>query len=184
MIEENTPFFVDYNNGNLKVLNESQSAKKYLKIVKALNKNGYKRYEVSNFAKSGFESVHNKAYWELDNYLGLGVASHSFINGERMANTEDLDKYITTLSNEKLCYSSEFVSEENLKEEFIMLALRESSGIDLDRYKKMFNADLLSEKKDEIRLLKTLNLIEIKENHLLATEKGFLVLNQIILKLV
>lgn len=184
MIEENTPFFVEYENGGLQVLSEKQSAKAYKSIVKTLQKWGYHRYEVSNFATAGFESKHNKTYWELGDYMGLGIASHSFISGERIANTEKFDDYINALSDGKLCNCSEFIDADKLKEEFIMLALRESAGIDLEKFDKTFNCNLLEDKKREIQLLKTLKLVEVAGNHLYATDEGFLVLNQIILKLI
>ena len=184
MIEENTPFYDAYKNNKLKVLNENQSAKVYKKIVKTLSKNGFNRYEVSNFAKCGYESKHNQTYWELSDYLGLGIASHSFIDNQRIANTEDFDMYINAINENKLPNQIEWIDNDKLKEEFIMLSLRESKGIDLQKYKHKFGSDLQETKKKEIQLLKTLNLIKIENNHLFATDNGFLVLNQIILKLI
>ncbi len=184
MIEENTPFYDVYKNNKLKVLNENQSAKVYKKIVKTLSKNGFNRYEVSNFAKNGYESKHNQTYWELSDYLGLGIAGHSFIDNQRIANTEDFDTYINAINENKLPNQTEWIDNDKLKEEFIMLSLRESKGIDLQKYQDEFNCDLQETKKKEIQLLKTLNLIKIENNHLFATDNGFLVLNQIILKLI
>ena len=184
MIEENTPFYDAYQSNKLKVLNENKSAKLYKKIVKTLSKNGFNRYEVSNFAKSGYESKHNQTYWELSDYLGLGIASHSFIDNQRIANTEDFDTYINAINENKLPNQTEWIDNDKLKEEFIMLSLRESKGIDLQKYKHKFGSELQEIKKKEIQLLKTLNLIKIENNHLFATDNGFLVLNQIILKLI
>lgn len=184
MIEENTPFFVEYQNGKLKVYDEKRSARQISKITKILKKKGYDRYEVSNYSKQNYKSIHNLTYWTMGEYLGVGVASHSFINNERIAVTEDFDLYIDSIKNNKNCLTIEHIAIDELKEETIMLALRTSKGLDLLNYKKTFNEDLLKIKKNEITLLNSLGLIEIDENHLQATDKGFLVLNQIILQLV
>ncbi|MGN1227410.1 MAG: radical SAM family heme chaperone HemW [Christensenellales bacterium] len=183
-IEENTPFFDKFNCGELKLPNEKRSALLYLKAVKRLKKFKFERYEVSNFALKNMQSIHNKVYWEMRDYLGIGVASHSFINGERFANVEDFDIYMTNISNGKIAYSKETLTKTALMEETVMLSLRESEGLDLKAFESKFNKNLLKEKKKEIALLKQLELITVENDRLRATDKGFLVLNQIIINLI
>ena len=183
-IEDNTQFFDMYKRGELKLPSENKSAKLYNKTCKFLQKLGYKRYEVSNFAKRGYESKHNKTYWDLNEYLGIGIASHSFIGNMRYANTEDFDYYLTALSNGNLPFSCEKLSKQDLIEETIMLSLRVESGLNLEKLKANYNVDLLQTKKNEILLLKNLGLIYVENGFLKVTDRGFLLLNQIILKLV
>ncbi|MBQ8749598.1 MAG: radical SAM family heme chaperone HemW [Clostridia bacterium] len=183
-IEENTPFYDMFNKGELKLPNEKKSAKFYLMAVTALKKLGFERYEVSNFALDGYKSKHNKTYWEMQDYLGIGLASHSFIGNERIANTEDLDVYLNNLKHFKPAFVKEKLSKKELMEETIMLNLRESEGLNLEKFKNDFQIDLIKQKKNEIALLKQLELIEINDNHLKVTDKGILVLNQIIIRLI
>lgn len=183
-IEENTPFYDMFNKGELKLPNEKKSAKLYLMAVSALKKLGFERYEVSNFALKGYKSKHNKTYWEMQDYLGIGLASHSFIDNERIANTEDLDVYLNNLNHFKPAFVKERLSKKELMEETIMLNLRESEGLNLEKFKNDFQIDLIKQKKNEIALLKQLELIEIKDKHLKVTDKGILVLNQIIIRLI
>ena len=144
------------------------------------------RYDTSIFyeAIKGFESKHNLTYWEMGEYLGLGLASHSYLFKSRMANTEDFEKYLTLIGSSQMCYTTKNLSDSELIEEFIMLGLRTSMGIDLNILKSIYNYDLKQTKKQEIALLNDLGLITISNDKIKATDKGILVLNQIIIKLI
>ena len=147
-------------------------------IVNWLEEHGYNRYEVSNFARPGYESKHNQVYWTLGEYLGFGLAAHSFVDGKRIANSSCFEKYLS----QKNAHRTHVVSQDEVKEEFVMLALRTREGIDLKKYQKQFGVDLLEEKKDEIVELK--NFIDIKDGHLVIKPKEFGKTNLIILKLI
>ena len=113
-----------------------------------LNKLGYNRYEVSNFALDGSECRHNIKYWNLDEYKGFGVAAHSYIVGCRTENTPSLVDY---LNGRTVIESREIIrgSAEDA-EEFIMLALRTREGIDLNKFAARFGYRLETEKKEVI----------------------------------
>ena len=150
-----------------------------------LKKHNIYRYEVSNFAKFQKECKHNLVYWNCQDYLGLGLNSHSKINNERSENFEKLKDYFNSLDeNKKPIKNSYKLSLLEQKEEFIMLNLRKAQGINLVEFKQKFNEDLTIEKNKQIENLKNLGLIEIKNDYLFATDLGFKVLNQIILELV
>lgn len=186
-VEKGTKLKKLVDNGSLGVPDDDTVVKMYDTVVDILTKNGYKRYEISNFAKPTYESYHNKVYWKRKDYLGVGLAAHSYIDGTRFANTENLTEY-----NEKLeksftiptKYSKTLTTEEK-KEEAVMLSLRTSDGLDLDAYKKEFGENFLAKKKDKIaELIKNKFLILTKENKLVCTNSGYLVLNKLVLELV
>ena len=186
-VEKGTKLKKLVDNGSLGVPDDDTVVKMYDTVVDILTKNGYKRYEISNFAKPTYESYHNKVYWKRKDYLGVGLAAHSYIDGTRFANTENLTEY-----NEKLeksftiptKYSKTLTTEEK-KEEAVMLSLRTSDGLDLDAYKNEFGENFLAKKKDKIaELIKIKFLILTKENKLVCTNSGYLVLNKLVLELV
>jgi oxygen-independent coproporphyrinogen-3 oxidase len=124
------------------------------------------RYEVSNYAKIGFESEHNKVYWDGGEYVGFGASAHGLIDNRRFCNSNDLD-YVRLPFHERTA--------EEIKTERIMLGLRTAGGVP---------AELVADKSDELLFLQRHGLIKIKGGRITATEKGFRLLNQVILKLV
>jgi oxygen-independent coproporphyrinogen-3 oxidase len=126
----------------------------------------FKRYEVSNYAKRGYESKHNLVYWNGGEYIGFGAGAHSLLNNRRFNNSNDLF-YVRENEYERTA--------EQIKTERISLGLRTARGIP---------CGLADGKQDEIALLLKQGLIEIKNNRITATEKGFQLLDQIIIKLV
>ncbi len=142
--EDGTPIYTDYLNGELP--DGDEVAAMYAAGVKRLQKLGFERYEVSNFAKKGMESRHNLNYWRRGEYIGFGVSASSCINNIRFTNTFDLDEYFKCiLSGHLPIIDREEVDEEGQKEEFIMLALRTSAGISLKTYSSLFKSDFLAE---------------------------------------
>lgn len=142
--EDGTPIYSDYLNGELPdadtVADQYDAARKYLSSL------GFARYEVSNFAKRGFESRHNLNYWRRGEYIGFGVAACSLIGENRFTNTSDLDEYIKCiLSGHYPVIDSEHISPEDAKFETVMLALRTARGVDCEEYRRRFGADFSSD---------------------------------------
>lgn len=186
-VEQGTKLKTLVDNGVVALPNEDLVVDMYNYIYDTLHKNGYSRYELSNFAKPTFESYHNTVYWKRKDYLGLGLGAHSYIEGTRFANTENIIKYVDLIENQQKVpiEVSKNLTNEEMKEEFVMLSLRTKEGIDLEEYKKEFNENLALKKKDTIAgLIKMGFLILTDNNHLICTNKGFLVLNKLILELV
>lgn len=186
-VEQGTKLKSLVDNGAVSLPNEDTVIDMYNYIYDVLSKNGFSRYELSNFAKPTYESYHNSAYWKRKDYLGLGLAAHSYIEGTRFANTENIIKYVDSIENQQKVpvEISKNLTPEEMKEEFIMLSLRTKDGVDLEEYKKEFNENLAFKKKDTIAgLIKMGFLILTNNNHLVCTSKGFLVLNRLILELI
>lgn len=186
-VEDNTKLKTLVDNGSTGLPEEDLVIEMYNYIYDTLKKHGYNRYEFSNFAKPTFESVHNKTYWNRRDYLGIGLAAHSYIEGTRFANTENISEYVAKLETklEIPVSLSKTLSIEEQKEEAVMLSLRTASGLDLDAYKEEFGENFLVKNKDKLAILiKEKYLILTNDNKLVCTDKGFLVLNKIILELV
>ena len=186
-VEDGTPLKLMVDNGALEPADDDTVISMYNYVHETLAKAGYSRYEFSNFAKPTFESYHNSTYWQRKDYLGVGLAAHSYINGVRFSNTEYIIKYVSTIESkqEVPVESSRELSVDEQKEEFIMLSLRTKDGIDLSKYKEVFGENLVHAKKDKIaQLIIDGFLILTENNHLICTNKGFLVLNKIILEIV
>lgn len=185
-IEEGTFLKDMIDKGKLAEQQEDDVVKMYNAVYDTLVKNGYERYEFSNFSKPTFSSYHNQAYWRRKDYIGIGLAAHSYVQGTRFSNTENIVKYNKHIQKEEEPIEvSKNLTAEELKEEAVMLALRTADGLDLDAYKEEFGENFLAKKKDKIASLIKNGFIKLTpSNKLVCTDKGFMVLNRIILELV
>lgn len=164
---------------------ESFMVNNYEKVVKDLKKAGFDRYEISNFAKTNFQSRHNSKYWQDVDYLGLGLSSSSYINKTRYTNTKNLNNYFNCLKNNKLPIEiKEKLDKTTQMTESIMLSLRTSKGLDLNAFKQKYKIDLLKEKNREISNLQKLNMITIENDKLIINPDKFSVSNSIILEMI
>lgn len=185
ILEEDTPLYKMVNENQLSLPEEDEVVKMYDYVFKTLKRHKIHRYEVSNFAQKGRECKHNLNCWNMVEYVGFGVGANSYLEGRRWGNITDVKKYISNINSHLSVEDfSEVQSKEDLFDEYIMLKLRTSQGIDLIKVKEEYNKDLLVEKDKEIAILQKHKIIKIKNNYLYATNKGFKLLNQIILDLV
>ena len=177
--EDGTPIYTDYLNGELP--DSDEVAQMYEAGVKKLKELGFDRYEVSNFAKKGKESRHNMNYWNRGEYIGFGVAASSCINNIRFTNTFDLDEYFKCiLSGHLAVIDREDVDKEGQKEEFIMLALRTSKGLNLEEYERLFGDKFQEEFAAEIQ--KVREYVEVNGNFLRIKDEYLFVQNTIIIE--
>lgn len=174
IIEEKTKFKSLQNAGKLKFLDEDVERKMYHLIVENLEKTGLKQYEVSNFSKYGKQSVHNKKYWNCKEYLGVGISSHSYLNDERFSNTVNITKYISELQNGNIPIDfSEKLDIFTKKFEYIIMNMRLKEGFLISEYNKIFDANFLKENKKVVEKAVKNNIVEINENRIYFTQKGF-----------
>ncbi len=162
--EPNTPLTRSIQEKRLKLPSDDKAVEMYDYAVDFLDKAGFKRYEISNFAKAGYESEHNLNYWRRGAYLGLGLGAHSFLDGYHWQNTTNFEKYLKnpTTSQENL----EQETVKTAKEETIMLALRTTQGLNIVEYNEMFNTNFLAEYDKVLQKLLANDLIEIKNNRI------------------
>lgn len=184
-IEKYTMLYNKIEKGKISPMSEKQVLHINNKAAKYLEKLGFQRYEISNYAKPCFESRHNKKYWDGTNYLGLGTSAHSFIGNYRYYNTKRLDTYIDAMKDGKSAvYSKEYISKTERRTERIMLSLRTRQGLDLEQFKKDFNEDILITKIAEIKKLKEMKMLEEEDGFLRIKPSKFDVSNKIILELI
>lgn len=185
-VEQGTPLQFMIDNGTQKLPKEEKLLKTYQAVVNTLSEAGYIRYEVSNFAKPGFVCKHNLTYWTRNEYLGLGVSAHSYIDGVRFFNTENLQSYCQCLEtkNKTPVSSVTKLTTAEKKEEAVMLSLRTNEGLSTKAYEEEFHENFLAKHKDQLASFIKLGLLTIdREGNIKATAKGFLVLNKLILEL-
>lgn len=166
--------------GKVKIQDEDYDAELYETTMDFLESKNFIQYEVSNFAKKGFECRHNKAYWHYVDYLGFGTSSHSFMNNKRWWNYSNIRLYIDKIKeNGNAVSSSELINDEQKFMEYVMLALR-SDGLNLSDFKKNFGNNWLNEKTQEIKKLEKEQFITIDEKYLKLTKKGYTVCDEIL----
>ena len=170
-IEEGTPF--DKMADSLPLADEDSVAEMYLHTSKRLSSAGYRHYEISNFAKDSMESRHNNRYWRGENYIGIGPSAHSFMNGERFFYERDFDKFI---EGAEPVYDGTGGD----KQEYIMLRLRLSEGLDFREYEDCFGEKIAQDKIELMRKYEKAGLVLIDDKGIRLTPEGFLLSNVII----
>ncbi len=166
--------------GKVKIQDEDYDAELYETTIDFLIKRGYYQYEVSNFAKPGFECIHNNAYWHHKEYLGFGPSAHSFMDNKRWWNFSSLKQYISEVKlNGNAIRNFEKLTLEQLHDEYIMLAFR-SSGLDLTEYKKNFNSGWLEKNSNYFNLLRDNHLLTIENDKMKLTSQGYAVCDEIL----
>ena len=173
-IEENTPFYKVQN--KLMLADDDMQAEMYLKAVEMLDSLGYKQYEISNFAKQGYESRHNTNYWRCGEYIGIGPSAHSFFDGKRFFYSRSMDDF----NNNKLSFEGTGGDEE----EFIMLSLRLKSGLNYYEFEEKFGYTLPSYIIKKAKEYEKYGYTNVTDKSISFTPKGFLVSNSIISELI
>ena len=157
-------------------IDDELSAKMYKGIIDYLKDNSFEQYEISNFCKPGYQSLHNKAYWHYDNYYGIGLAASGKLDNYRYTNTTSLQQYLEG----NYCGEEVKLSHEDLEFEAIMMGLRLLEGIDITVFNEKYNVNLQDKYSKAIRNNVEKGLLEIVDNHLKTTEKGLFILNDVL----
>lgn len=181
IIEEGTPFFDMFDRGELKETDEDTDRKMYYLAKEMLFDKGYKQYEISNFAKEGFECYHNKVYWRTEEYQGFGLGAHSYADGVRFHNTYDMKEY---LRGEGLRLDKEFLSLQEKQEEFMFMGLRMNEGVSEAEFLRRFGESMDSVYGDEIKELISEELLVKKDGRLSLTDRGVDISNSVFEKFI
>ncbi len=155
--------------------------REYFHIIESeLKNNGYHRYEISNFSKKGYESKHNLMYWSADEYIGLGLSAHGYLNGERYANESVMGKYLEKIKEgERPVSDIEKIDLDEEKFEYIMLNLRKTEGFSIEEFKERFDIDFLMEYEMEIKKMVEYGALVVEMGRVHLTDYGFDVSNQV-----
>jgi oxygen-independent coproporphyrinogen-3 oxidase len=185
MLEEGTPF---YRRGRAALglpadedTADEQAVSLWEQACGVLREAGYEHYEISNFAKEGYRSRHNLHTWQCRDYLGLGVAAHSCMDGVRFGNSRDLNAF---LRGEDITEFSETLTEDDRRMEFVMLGLRLSDGISEAEFSARFGRDFWHDYGEICIPFMQSGLLRREAGRIFLTEAGMPVSNAVIAALI
>lgn len=180
IVEPKTIFYIQYAKGKLHLPTEDLEAEMYGVLMDTMEAHGLRQYEISNFANEGYESTHNKIYWDNDEYAGFGAGAHGYLEGIRYSNVAPIKKYIeTVMTGERpLLHEHEVTGDEKLEEQ-MFLGLRKSAGVTHEEFEKKFGQPMLSIYKEIIDQLQEEQLIEIDSEGIRLTRKGRFIGNEV-----
>ena len=176
ILEEGTPLYK--NASSYRMPSEDEECDMYYLAADYLGKAGYSHYEISNYAKAGYECRHNLKYWHCDEYIGVGLSAYSYFEGKRYGNTTD--RYAYLLADGGITIYEEPVTDEALAYEYVMLGLRLAEGFSLNQYKERFKSDFLCGREEIIKRFVDAGYLLVDGDRMFLTEQGFYVSNSII----
>lgn len=171
IIEEGTEIENKISEGELKLPEEENERNQYKYTKNYLELNEYRHYEISNFAKPGYESKHNMNCWEQKQYVGFGIAAHSYINGCRYSNTCDLEEYLNKESKDiKTIHEKQTL--DDMKKEYMLLGLRKIDGVSISKFKEKFGENPTYLFRNELQKLVEEDLLVVDLDNIKLTNKG------------
>lgn len=187
IVEEGTPFAKSYGEGmplENQLPTEEEERNIYYKTKECLEKAGYQRYEISNYAKEGKECRHNLGYWERTDYLGLGLGSSSLMNNVRFKNTDDIVQYLKDAGKkEQIREDIQLLSVNEQMEEFFFLGLRKMEGICEKKFENTFGISVGEFCGKQLEKLEEDGLLTNQEGNIRLTEKGIDISNYVFAEL-
>ncbi len=180
-LEPETPLWQAVQNKKIPAIDPDMSADQYELAEDVLAAHSYRHYEISNWARPGYECRHNLNYWQNQPYLGVGVAGHSFIKGRRLANTGNLDKYLAAFPDNPAAARDvdEEISPQLQLAETVILGFRLCDGLSLDGILSRFGVDLLEYYQQPVAEMVKAGLLECTDRQLRLTRRGRLLSNEV-----
>lgn len=170
IVEEGTRIEEKIKNKELYLPSEKLERKMYWEVKNKLEEAGYIHYEISNFAKAGYESKHNLSCWNQGEYLGFGLAAHSYFNNVRYSNTDDFEEYFDWPENSKIIHERQ--TDEDKQKEFMLLGLRKIEGVAISDFKNKFIENPIYLYRETLNKLVTQGLIEVDIDSIKLTNRG------------
>ena len=180
-LEAGTPLQRAIDEGSLPGIDPDLCAGQYEMAGDFLAAHGYLHYEISNWAQRGYECRHNLVYWQNLPYLGVGAAAHSFMHGHRLANTRDLDDYLSSFNSggRAIIEMDEEISPALQLAETLILGLRLGRGVSCHDIKNRFGVDIMAQYKLQIEEMVEVGLLERNDGHIKLTPRGRLLSNEV-----
>lgn len=180
IVEPKTVFYNLMRKGKLHLPSEDDDAKMYETLLQLTKQNGFHQYEISNFAKRGFESKHNLTYWNNEEYYGFGAGAHSYVDGVRKSNIGPVNHYIQQIKDGKLPILEEttLTLTEKMEEE-MFLGLRKTEGVSIENFQEKFKQNPLQLFSEQLESLKNKGLIDISSGNIKLTKKGMFLGNEV-----
>ena len=153
----------------------------YYTAAQILGEAGFSHYEISNYARRGFQCRHNLKYWRDEQYIGIGLAAYSYFNGKRYGNTASFSEYIS--DNYTEYRQVENLTKNDEKFEYAMMRLRLSEGMSLSEYERIFGETFIEKNSAKILRYTELGYINISDGRIFLTDQGMYVSNSILSEL-
>lgn len=183
-VHEDTPLYFKVTRNKIQLPPDDSMVDLYNWTVDYLAGYGFERYEISNFAKKGFRSLHNAAYWNRKSYRGFGLGACSFNGIDRFQNTKNLGKYIQNIENcQSVVDMAETLTESQIMLEKLMLGLRQTDGVLVKEYITTLSLDKHTKFFENIALLESAQLLSYRDGNIQLTPKGYVLENEVTLKL-
>lgn len=180
IVEPKTVFYIMLNKGKLSLPGEDAEASMYEYVMQRLGEAGYHQYEISNFAKKGFESRHNLVYWNNEEYYGLGAGAHGYLDGVRYHNHGPLKKYMNAIQEgRKPIIEQITVTRKEQMEEEMFLGLRKMEGVSSEQFQKRFSANINDVFGETINKMVMQGLLEVTDGRVKLTDSGKLMGNEV-----
>ncbi|AMA72326.1 coproporphyrinogen III oxidase [Aneurinibacillus sp. XH2] len=179
-VEENTLFYTLYEKDQLPLPTEEEEVAMYELLMEEMARHGLLQYEISNFARPGWESRHNMTYWHNEYYYGIGAGAHGYINGERHVNAGPLKQYIQLAGEKGLPRVEQFaVSRTEAMEDHMIMGLRMMRGVSASEFQKRYGTTLEEQFGSVIKELIELGLVEWNGEMLRLTKRGIPLGNEV-----
>lgn len=175
IVEDGTPIANKIEKREMQLPDEELERNMYWFVKNTLELNGFIHYEISNFAKKGYESKHNLNCWNQKEYIGIGASAHSYRDITRYSNTENIEEYIENVNNGNFNRNKiihEIQKEDDAKKEFMLLGLRKIKGVDINLFKNKFGDNPIYLFRNELKKLTDERLLIIDNNNIRLTNKG------------
>ncbi len=180
IVEPKTVFYNLLQKDALLLPSQDSEAEMYELLMDRMERAGLKQYEISNFAKPGYESKHNLTYWDNDYYYGFGAGAHGYVNGYRISNHGPLKKYMEPIEKGNLpLLNNHRVPVNERMEEEMFLGLRKTSGVSLDRFRNRYGRSLEEVFPEQLKNLSAKGLIVVDQGKIYLTKRGRLLGNEV-----
>lgn len=184
-IEEGTLFGEKLAKGLLTPADDELDREMYYCAIKSLGMAGFKHYEISNFARPGFESRHNLIYWNAGRYIGLGAGAHSYFGDRRFSNLQKPEDYICSLSDRKIPSTDiQIIDREESIKEYIILGLRLTDGLNVGTFQKKYDRDIFELFGKQLDSLLEKGLLQYKDGTIKLTSLGLDLADQVFIEFI
>jgi len=181
--EEGTALWNQREKGEIETIDDSIMNEMYLMLRDKLIQNGFEAYEISNFALPGFRSRHNSSYWKQEPYLGVGPSAHSYDLVSRQWNVSSIKEYCKAITENSGFFERELLTLNDRYNDFVMVSLRTSEGIELSRLEKEFGTELMEYCLRNIKTFMDSEQVYYSEGKLRLTPQGIQISNLILIQL-
>ena len=181
--EEGTPMWKQREKGEIEAVDDQVMNEMYTLLLKKTTQNGFEAYEISNFALPGYRSRHNSSYWKQEPYLGVGPSAHSYDLISRQWNISSITEYINAINANGVFCERELLTLNDRYNDFVMVSLRTSEGIDLNTLEKEFGPELTAYCLKSIKTFMDSEQVYYSEEKLRLTPNGIQISNLILIQL-